>query len=184
MGVRCERCKTHDLTLETFGVYQCPACGRVDADGNLVGQTPSADDTGPQIFETGRASFVAPPPASPMAASVASAAPAATSSTGIPVLLLGTIAAIVLIDLAEAVQTDSPLSLLLQAGTMVALVTGKPWARALAMAGAVLMIGLSAMLFVALRGPYGVVAAVTIAMNAWWLYVLLRPDTVAYFSRR
>jgi hypothetical protein len=68
---------------------------------------------------------------------------------------------------------------------MAALITGKRWARTLAMAGAVLVIGLSGMLFVAMHGraPYGALAAVAIGSNAWWLYVLLRPDTVKYFSR-
>ena len=28
-----------------------------------------------------------------------------------------------------------------------------------------------------------ILMTVLIVVNAWWLYVLLRPDTVAYFSR-
>jgi hypothetical protein len=185
--VRCERCKTSELSLVTFGVYDCPVCGRVDADGNLVSggeATTRGDSTDPNILDTGRASFVAPPPPSPLAAS-AQPVPDTAGSTGIPGLFLATIAVIVLLDVVEAIQTNSPISLLLQVGTMAALVTGKRWARTLAMAGAVLMIGLGGMLFVAMRGhaPYGALAAITIGTNAWWLYVLLRPDTVKYFSR-
>lgn len=189
--MRCERCKTSELTLVTFGVYDCPVCGRVDADGNAVGGAPEAraDSTQPTILDTGRASFVAPPPPSALSASIATG-PEIVGSGGIPMLFLGTVAALGLVDVAEAIQTRSPFGLLLQAGTMVALLTGKRWARTLAIAGAVLMIGLSAMLFVALRhvsvpggNGYGIVAIVSIVLNAWWLYVLLRSDTVAYFSR-
>lgn len=187
MGLRCERCRTADLTLLRFGVYTCPNCGQVDADGNILADagTSRADSTQPTVIETGRASFVAPPPPSaPLpAGSVAAAAP--TGTRDLPGIFLATVAVLGLIDVAEAVHTRSVLTLVLQLGTMGALVTGKPWARTLAIAGGVLGIGLAAMLFVAMRGQsgYAVIATVVMGANAWWLYVLFRPDTVAYFKR-
>lgn len=187
MALRCERCRTADLTLESFGVYRCPNCGRVDADGNVLGDggatAERADATQPTILETGRASFVAPPPPSPMVSAVSSLP--ATTGREMPGLFLATVGVLGLIDVVEAVQSRSPISLILQGSTMIALLTGKKWARTLAMGGAVLLIGLAAMAFVATHGaaPYGLLCAVTIVLNGWWLYVLLRPDTVAYFSR-
>lgn len=178
--MRCERCRTAELRLESFGVYQCPTCGRVDADGNVLGGE-RAHSTQPMTIETGRASFAAPPPQQIAAISM----PTITGTRDLPTMFLGTVAVLGLIDMVEAVQARNPLTLLLQAGTVIALLTGKRWARTLAIGGAVAFIGLAAMLFVAFHGaaPYGVLCAVTIVLQGWWLYVLLRPDTVAYFSR-
>lgn len=189
MALRCERCRTAELTLVSFGVYQCPNCGRVDADGNVLEKTPGedrADSTQPTILETGRASFAAPPPAatpSPIASGLSTAS--AMPSREMPGMFLATLAVAALIDVAGAIASHSLCTLLGLAVFYGPLLTGKRWARTLSMAGAVLTIGLCAMAFVALHGNATARAAfaVVIVANAWWMYVLLRPDTVAYFSR-
>jgi len=186
--MRCERCRTSELTLETFGIYRCPVCGRVDADGNLVGGEPAdrADSTQPTLLETGRASFAAPPPApapSPIAASLTPTT--STPSREMPRIFLVTLAITALIDVVGAMAGHSACSLV---GLIVfygGLLTGKPWARTVSMAGAVLTIGGCAMLFVLVHASpqLRTALAVVIAANAWWLYVLVRPDTVSYFTR-
>lgn len=195
--MRCERCRTSDLTLVSFGVYQCPVCGTVDADGNLLQSDHTepaarADETQPNVHavvEAGRSSFAAPPPISPIAAALA-AQPSSTASAPIgthelPKLFLATVVVLSMLDLVGAAQSRNIIALVLGLGTNAALITGKRWARTLAIGGAVLAIGLCAMAFVVVhgRGPYGIASGVGIVAYGWWLYVLLRPDTVAYFSR-
>lgn len=192
MALRCERCRTADLTLVSFGIYQCPNCGRVDADGNVLEAHPGeerADSTQPNLLlDTGRASFAAPPPmtTSPIASGLP-AVPSPSGSTaqgGVPGVFLATLAVVALLDLVSAIASHDLLSALGLA-FYVPLLTGKSWARTLSMAGAVLTIGLCAMGFVMVHGnPTLRIALLTlIVANAWWLYVLLRADTVAYFSR-
>lgn len=198
MALRCERCRTGDLTLESFGVYRCPNCGRVDADGNTLGDgvtTDRADSTQPTILETGRASFAAPPPVpgpgpgsgpAPYT-SLTSAAPSASmhASRDLPQVFLATLAVTGLIDAAGALASHSACSLVSLLFFYGGLLTGKPWARTLSMAGAVLTIGVCAMGFVMIHGnpTVRIALGVVIMANAWWLYVLVRPDTVRYFAR-
>jgi hypothetical protein len=58
VATRCPRCKEHDLSLETFGVFRCARCGRMTIDGGPVedGATDAAS-----VVTTGSASFAAPP---------------------------------------------------------------------------------------------------------------------------
>ncbi len=195
--MRCERCRTSDLTLVSFGVYQCPVCGTVDADGNLLQSDRTepaarADATQPNVREhaivdAGRSSFAAPPPISPIAAAMVSqpVSSAQASTPDLPKLFLATVVALTMLDLVAAAQSRNVLGLVLGLGMNAALITGKRWARTLAIAGAVVAIGGAAMLFVIAHGhgPLGIACIVGIVAYGWWLYVLLRPDTVAYFSR-
>ncbi len=197
--MRCERCRTTDLTLVSFGVYQCPVCGTVDADGNLLQSVHTepaarADATQPNVrehavVEAGRSSFAAPPPISPMAAALAvqpaSPASAPIGTHDLPKLFLATVVVLSMLDLVGAAQSRNIIALVLGLGTNAALITGKRWARTLNIAGAVCAIGGAAMIFVMAhgRGPLAIVCVVGIVAYGWWLYVLLRPDTVAYFSR-
>jgi hypothetical protein len=188
MALRCERCRTSELTLETFGVYRCPVCGRVDADGNLVDQPAEGDDTGPVTLETDRASFAAPPPpatVAPIAASIPTTSTPTSASSGLPTTFLATLGVVALVDLAGAIAAHAIYSVI---GLIVfygGLLTGKRWARTSAMAGAVLTIGLCAMAFVLpqIGAQIRVAMVVLIGANAWWLYVLSRADTAAHFAR-
>src|SRR6478752_7409919 len=102
--MRCERCKTSDLALVTFGIYDCPVCGRVDADGNLLEAQAGADDTGPVTFgtvETERGSFAAPPPVGSPAAGVTPAAP--SGKHDVPQVFLWTAGLSAILDLAAVI---------------------------------------------------------------------------------
>jgi hypothetical protein len=186
MALRCERCRTSELTLETFGVYRCPVCGRVDADGNLVDQPADADDTGPVTLETGRASFAAPPPTANVAPIASTISTTTTNASGgLPTTFLATLAVVALVDLAGAIAAHAIYSVVGMLFFYAGLLTGKRWARTSAMAGAVITIGLCAMAFVLPQIGTSIRIAMTvlIAANGWWLYVLSRADTAAHFAR-
>lgn len=179
--MRCERCKTSELTLVTFGVYDCPVCGRVDADGNVLGGK-GGDDTGPQTFESERASFVAPPP-------VGASVPIVIRPEGkhdMPTVFLATMVISGLFDVGSALATRSILGFVLRVAFYGALLTGKPWARSFSIVGAGLSMVLSVALVLVFPSASNLVRTlltVSLVANGWWLYVLLRPDTVAYFTR-
>lgn len=175
------------MALVSFGVYQCPNCGRVDADGNPLAPPPQASVVIDDPAMAPRGSFAPPPPSPSTSFSAASVTVPTRASNELPTVFLATLAALVLVDAGSALASHSVLGAVFQIATAVPLFTGKPWARTLAMAGAVLLIGLCGMGIAVLHGLPGnvrIALAVVILTNAWWLYVLLRPDTVAYFSRR
>ncbi len=192
MALRCERCRTADLTLESFGIYQCPNCGRVDADGHLL-DARDDDRTGPQMLDTGRASFVAPPPAGPGPAGLASApvrdlgAHASPSAArDMPTLFFGTLVVSALLNLGGALATHSVLGFVLSALFYGALFTGKNWARLSSMFGAAVSVLLCLVVIVLFPSASTVVRMLMttiVITDGWWLYVLMRPDTVAYFRR-
>lgn len=179
--MRCERCKTSDLTLVSFGVYTCPVCGRVDADGNLLDQ-PRGDATGPQTFETGTSSFVAPPPVG--AATPMVAAPPPTRD--IPMVFLVTMGVLALLDIGAVMASHNVCGFVVRCSFYGAIFTGRPLARAWMMICALLSIAGAVGLVVMFPTITPIVRALLTAnvlANAWTLYVLLRPDTVAYFTR-
>lgn len=181
MALRCERCRTADLTLESFGVYQCPNCGRVDADGHLV-DARDDDKTGPQVLDTGRASFVAPPPRTvdvPITA-------APQGAREMPKLFLGTLVVSGLLNLGSALMSHSVLAFVLSALFYGALFTGKSWARWLSVLGSIGSILLCVLVIAVFRTAppvFRMVLTVVVLTDGWWLYVLMRPDTAAYFRR-
>ncbi|MFO0683044.1 MAG: hypothetical protein U0234_13390 [Sandaracinus sp.] len=179
MALRCERCRTADLTLESFGVYQCPNCGRVDADGHVLDGRED-DKTGPQVLDTGRASFVAPPP--PGAGVPIAAAP--SGGREMPKLFFATLVISGLLNLGSALMTHSVLGFVMSALFYGALFTGKSWARWLSVFGSLASIVLCVLVIAVFRTAPPVVRmllTVVVLTDGWWLYVLMRPDTAAYF---
>ena len=180
--MRCERCKTSELSLVTFGVLDCPTCGHVDADGNLVGPK-SGDDTGPQTFDTVQSPFAAPPPAGAPAPPFVAVSPVGRE---MPQIFLVTMAVSALADVGAAVVSRNLVGMVVRTLFYAALLSGKPWARSVSMVGAGLAMALCMLVAAVLPGAsvaMKILMTVLIVVNAWWLYVLLRPDTVAYFSR-
>lgn len=180
MANRCARCQKEDVTLETFGVFRCPACGRVDADGRSLDASPSSvPDSPPDPFG-------APPPPVNIAAQ-ARAAVTTTASVGPPVWLFGAVLVMAVFDLAMAVGTRTWITRMLDLGALAGLATGRRWARTLAIVSSVLSIvgGVVALAFFrAYLPPFaGPALLVSVAVDALWLYVLFRDDTVRYFSR-
>ena len=76
---RCPRCRAHECTLETVGVFRCPACARVDADGEVIAE--GATEAARFATRAGESSFAAPPPVTTPARGSGAAIPR-------PVLLL------------------------------------------------------------------------------------------------
>jgi hypothetical protein len=185
MANRCARCQNEDVTLETFGVFRCPACGRVDADGRALDAPPPA----PGAAANGsRGAFDEPPPLAPTDVTErARAALTGVETAGPPGWLFGTVLVMAIVDLATGVSTGAWGATLLELSALAALATGRRWARALALVSSGLSI-VGACLALAFLRAYlppraGPVLAVSVVADAVWLYVLFRDDTVRYFSR-
>lgn len=182
MALRCERCRTADLSLESFGVYQCPSCGRVDADGHLL-DARDDEKTAPQLLDTGRASFVAPPPSG---TSVPIAVVSPSTARTMPTILLATLVVSALLNLGGSLANHSILGFVLSALFYGALFTGKNWARVTSIFGSVVSVLLCLVVIVLVPSAstaLRILMTVTVVTDGWWLYVLMRPDTIAYFQR-
>ena len=177
MANRCVRCQKEDVTLETFGVFRCPACGRVDADGNPLDAAVASQQP-----------FDAPPPWTPPdIAEQARAALVGAETRGPPTWFFGALLVSAIITLASAVSPGARAPAVLQVGMLAALASGRPWARLLAIAGSALSIVAVCVALAVLRAylpPSATPAlAVSALSDAAWIYVLFREDTVRYFAR-
>lgn len=183
MATRCARCQNEDVTLETFGVFRCPACGRVDADGRSLEVAPPAP-----VAAANDDPFDAPPPRIPMDVSErARAALTGVETRGPPVWFFGALIVTAILTLASAAGTGSWGSAAIHLAMLGALATGRSWARVLCIALDALSIIAVCVLLVLLRAyvpafmrPALVVGAL---IDAAWIYVLFREDTVRYFTR-
>jgi hypothetical protein len=144
MALRCERCRKSELTLESFGVYRCAGCGRVDADGNLLdaaaADTIALDDAElePVSDEAkARATFA---PAPEPAARASGPAPLASSGPTASTLALALAG---LVCVAGQIAIGAPTRAVIQLASFGALVTGKPWAYKLASSVTGLVVGAS-----------------------------------------
>jgi hypothetical protein len=185
MATRCPRCQKNEIALETFGVYRCPACGRIDADGKLLDIAAPPPDVAPEE----RVSFAPPPPKAwtPPGATERVRPMELDSGSGPPTLLYAGVALMFFMSLANALTSGGWLFAVLRWGTLGALWTGRPWARTLSIFGSGLtIVGLSVMMAV-LRSRFGptqtAVVVVSVIAEVGWLYVLFRPETVRHFLR-
>lgn len=184
---RCPRCRTSERKLVRFGVYLCPACGETDPDGVVLAApaTVHGASAGP--------TFAAPPPAAWVPPG-APAAPLEPVGSGPPSILVGTVSVLVLFEFAGIVLSRTPLSFVqhgAQVAFLLAVLSGKVWARTMGLFSAMLGIifGILA-LALAARVPdprlgmflraYGVVALIA---EPFWIYVLMRKDVTSYFVR-
>jgi hypothetical protein len=186
MANRCARCLNEDVTLKTFGVFRCPACGRVDADGRCL-DAPPAPPSG-AAEGTAADPFGPPPPLAHTDVSAQARAALTTVATeGPPAWFFGAVLVMAVVDLAVGVGTHAWVATLLDLAALAALATGRRWARALAIVSATLTTvgGCLALAFLRSYLPAyaGPVLVVSVAADAVWLYVLFREDTVRYFSR-
>ena len=103
MATRCARCQAEEVTLETFGVFRCPACGRVDADGRALDAAPS----GPvEVAGDAHGSFAEPPPWTPSdVAERARAALTVAETTGPPTGFLVGVLVMAIVTLASAASS-------------------------------------------------------------------------------
>lgn len=185
MATRCARCQKEEVTLETFGVFRCPTCGRVDADGNIL------DTATPRTGEAAsdeRVSFAAGPPwIPPDVAERARAELTGVEADGPPTYLFAAVAIMGIIALASAMSTGAWMPTILRSATLAALATGRPWARTLSILGSALAIVGVFIVFGALRSflPPSATPVLVVGLLAEgaWLYVLFRGDTVRYFTR-
>ena len=111
----CPRCRTHELALESVGVFRCAACGRVNADGEPIAE--GATEATRFVVQSGVSSFAAPPPAL-----------TATAGTRVPlprrVALLIATQAIVSILATAAEGSDSAMRLVFRGAVLGGLVIG------------------------------------------------------------
>lgn len=183
MATRCARCLDEDVTLETFGVFRCPACGRVDADGRSLDAAPPA--------APGAASddpFGAPPPRVPPDVTERARAELTVASTrGPPAWLFGALIVTAVLTIASAVGTRAWGSAAVHLAMLGALATGRSWARVLCIALNFLSVVAACVALVMLRSylPASVRPALVVGafVDAIWIYVLFREDTVRYFTR-
>ncbi len=186
MATRCPRCQKNQVTLETFGIYQCPACGRIDADGKLLDIAAPPAELPPDE----RVSFAPPPPKEwvPAGATERVRPVAPVDASGPPTYLFAGIGLMFFMSLAGALTGGSWLSAVLRWGTLGALWTGRPWARNLSIFGSFIFIAGGIVVLTVLRAHLPraavAVAAVTLAAEGAWLYVLFRPETIRHFSKR
>lgn len=180
MANRCGRCQKEDVTLETFGVFRCPACGRVDADGRALDAAPpgGADDD----------AFAAPPPWTPPdVAERARAGLVGGETRPPPTWLFGAVILTAIVALAGAVSTGAWSPAAVQVVMLGALATGRPWARVLSIALDSLSIVAVCVALALLRDrlPPAATRALVVhsLLDAAWIYVLFREDTVRYFTR-
>lgn len=182
MANRCVRCQKEDLTLETFGVFRCPACGRVDADGRLL------DAPSTSASAAGDDPFAAPPPwVPPDVTERARAGLVGVETKGPPAWLFGALTLSAIVALASAVSTGAWVPTAIHFLMLGALATGRPWARVLSIALDALSIVAVCVALVVLRRyltpPLQRALVVGLVADAAWIYVLFREDTVRYFHR-
>lgn len=185
MATRCARCQAEEVTLETFGVFRCPACGRVDADGRALDAAPS----GPvEVAGDAQGSFAEPPPWTPSdVAERARAVLTVAETTNPPTGFLVGVLVMAIVTLASAASTGAWVAAFLHFAMLAALATGRPWARMLSILGS----GLSIVAVVIVLGwlraylPPSATPTLVVSLVAdgVWLYVLFREDTVRYFAR-
>ena len=187
MATRCPRCQKQDISLETFGVYRCPTCGRIDADGLLLDPAAPGVAAAAGAVETGRASFAAPPPSAWVPPGAPAPTPVAAPGSGPPIFFLAMVVLDALMTLGSAVSAGNVLCGILGLAFLAPLATGKPWARNVALVGAALEVLLIVVLFTAFRAYVPSDARATLGaelvIQALWVYALMRPETVRYFER-
>ncbi len=180
MANRCVRCQKEDITLETFGVFRCPACGRVDADGRAL-------DAGP-VGAASEEAFAAPPPWIPLdVAERAREGLVGSEARPAPTWLFGAVIVTAIVALASAASTGAWSPAAIQLAMLGALATGRPWARVLSIALDLLSIVVVCVVLVLLRDRLPPFLTRTLLvhslLDAAWIYVLFREDTVRYFAR-
>lgn len=186
MATRCPRCQKNEIALETFGVYRCPACGRIDADGKLLDLAAPPTDVPPEE----RVSFAPPPPKEwvPPGATERVRPISSPDANGPPTYLYAGVGLMFFISLAGALTGGSWAFAIGRWATLFALWTGRPWARGLSIFGSFVEIVVITVGLAILRGRLPAaavaVAVVGLAADAAWLYVLFRPDTVRHFTKR
>ena len=185
MATRCARCQAEDVTLETFGVFRCPACGLVDADGRALDVVPS----GPvEVASNPQETFAEPPPWTPSDVSARARAALTVAETPSPPtgFLVG-ILVMAIVTLVSAASTGAWIAALVQFAMLAALATGRPWARMLSIFGSALSIVAVVIVLGWLRAYLPPSATPTLVVSlvadGVWLYVLFRDDTVRYFAR-
>lgn len=185
--LRCPRCRENGWTLVRFGVYLCPRCGETDPDGVPLAAAPAP----PPPTERPSGAVFAAPPAAPLGAAPA---PAGEASGGPPRILVGTIVVMVLLDVISAAgarNACSSITHLADIGFLLAVLSGKPWARTLGIFSAMLEVMFIVFAFaLAARVPepqlalfLRVMASISLPITVFWIYVLLRHDVTEYFAR-
>jgi hypothetical protein len=187
MATRCPRCQKKEITLETFGVYRCPACGRIDADGKLLDIAAPPPEVPPEE----RVSFAPPPPKEwvpPSGATPRLTAPVVPSAGGPPTMLFAACGLVALGWIVAAVSSGSWGCAVMEIASLFPLISGRPWARVLSIVGSVTSVLACVFVLVVARGQLPPNAApylmLSCAADAFWLYVLFLPETVRYFQRR
>ena len=177
VALRCPRCQQNEIALETFGVYRCPACGRIDADGHVLD---------PASASPVAVTFAPPPPRAwiPPGAP-APAEPAA--ATGPPGFFLAMLALDAILIVTAAAATRSAVRAFVGLAFLVPLLTGRPGARAISLLGATVEIGFCT-LVLAMAHQLSAFArgalVLDVVLQLVWIYTLFRADTVGYFARR
>jgi|GEM_PF-6085400 len=186
------------MVLETFGVFRCASCGRVDADGKLLDSAalplpvprviadlpPSvaARQTPPrEVVSEPSQRFTPPPPSTTAGAAavepVGKNGPPAIFFAGIGMMLLGTVFVVV--------ATHQWCGLVLEVIVLTALASGRPWSRFLSIMFTALELVVIALMLLAgrhLLSPLGIFAfAQQAVVDGVWLYALFHRDTVRYF---
>jgi hypothetical protein len=187
MATRCPRCQKKEITLETFGVYRCPVCGRIDADGNMLDIAAPPADVAPEE----RVSFAAPPPKEwvpPPGATPRIRVPVVPTSSGPPTMLFAACGLVALGWIVSAVASGSWPCAILEITSLFPLISGRPWARTLSIVGSLFTLAIALGVLILARGqlppnatPYLMFSC---AADAFWLYVLFLPETSRYFQRR
>ncbi|MFO0681498.1 MAG: hypothetical protein U0234_05590 [Sandaracinus sp.] len=115
MASLCPRCGTHERTLESLGVFRCPACGRVNADGELIPE--GASEPARFAVRTGEGSFAAPPPVAPKVSGTRAPFPR------VAIVLMAALAFLTVVDLALS-GSEAIMRATLRLGILGGLVVG------------------------------------------------------------
>lgn len=179
MALRCPRCSAHEIALETFGVYRCVQCGRIDADGRLL-----TSESAP-----GAPAFAPPPPAAVAGPSAADLVrKESLGGSAPPPFFLAMVSLDALLIGVVAIASGNIVRAFLSYGFLVPLMSGKEWARALALLGAMVEIVLVVVLFTASGvqwpGWLRALFVLDVVAQVVWIYTLFRADTVRYFAQK
>lgn len=179
-------------------MYLCPACGETDADGVVLAPPAPQVRVGEPV-PTGLGerpsapSFAAPPPPAWIPPGAPVTAPEPISS-GPPRILVVTISVLVLLQVAGAALSRDACSFTLHAievAFLLAVLSGKVWARTLGLVSAMLgILGALFVLAIASRVPDVRLVAFlrgwaigSLLADGYWIYVLFRRDVTTYFAR-
>lgn len=178
MALRCPRCQQNEIALETFGVYRCPACGRIDADGHVLDRSSASPAA---------VTFAPPPPRAWVPPGAAAAPPEPATGASPPGFFLVMLALDAVLIVTAAAATRSAVRAFVGIAFLLPLLTGRPWARALSLFGATVEIAFCALVLLLVQQLSGFARGalvVDVVLQLVWIYTLFRADTVRYFARR